>query len=91
MRGLRGNGPPEFWFTARRWTTEEFDAARHRTDLVPGGTAWVNLDHGRHGIGSASCGRSRRLRTGSRPAPGLSVRAHSRLPPADGDASQVIG
>ncbi|MFF9511739.1 glycoside hydrolase family 2 TIM barrel-domain containing protein [Streptomyces sp. NPDC014724] len=53
---LRVEGDPEFWFTARRWTTEELDAARHRADLVPGGTVWVNLDHGQHGIGSASCG-----------------------------------
>ncbi|MFF3848925.1 glycoside hydrolase family 2 TIM barrel-domain containing protein [Streptomyces sp. NPDC002328] len=54
--GLRIEGDPEFWFTARRWTTEQLDAARHRTDLVPGGTVWVNLDHGQHGIGSQSCG-----------------------------------
>ncbi|MBV7695889.1 glycoside hydrolase family 2 TIM barrel-domain containing protein [Streptomyces sp. TRM70350] len=54
--GLRIEGDPEFWFTARRWTTEQLDAARHRTDLTPGDTVWVNLDHGQHGIGSQSCG-----------------------------------
>ncbi|MEW2408946.1 glycoside hydrolase family 2 TIM barrel-domain containing protein [Streptomyces griseoviridis] len=54
--GLRVEGDPEFWFTARRWTTEQLDAADHRTDLVPGDTVWVNLDHGQHGIGSQSCG-----------------------------------
>ncbi|MFG2776959.1 glycoside hydrolase family 2 TIM barrel-domain containing protein [Streptomyces prunicolor] len=62
--GLRIDGDPEFWFTARRWTTEQLDAATHRTDLTPGtasnsGSAagvWVNLDHGQHGIGSQSCG-----------------------------------
>ncbi|MFF4118321.1 glycoside hydrolase family 2 TIM barrel-domain containing protein [Streptomyces sp. NPDC001714] len=62
--GLRIEGDPEFWFTARRWTTEQLDAATHRTDLTPGtasdsGSAagvWVNLDHGQHGIGSQSCG-----------------------------------
>ena len=54
--GLRIDGDPEFWFTARRWTTEELDAATHRTDLTPGDTVWVNLDHGQHGIGSQSCG-----------------------------------
>ncbi|MFI6208487.1 glycoside hydrolase family 2 TIM barrel-domain containing protein [Streptomyces sp. NPDC051041] len=54
--GLRVEGEPEFWFTARRWTTEQLDAARHLTDLVPGDTVWVNLDHGQHGIGSQSCG-----------------------------------
>ncbi|MGW3145304.1 glycoside hydrolase family 2 TIM barrel-domain containing protein [Streptomyces sp. NPDC001177] len=54
--GLRIEGEPEFWFTARRWTTEQLDAAAHRTDLTPGDTVWVNLDHGQHGIGSQSCG-----------------------------------
>ncbi|MFJ3231982.1 glycoside hydrolase family 2 TIM barrel-domain containing protein [Streptomyces sp. NPDC086787] len=54
--GLRIEGDPEFWFTARRWTTERLDAAAHRSDLTPDGTVWVNLDHGLHGIGSASCG-----------------------------------
>ncbi|MEU6916151.1 glycoside hydrolase family 2 TIM barrel-domain containing protein [Streptomyces olindensis] len=56
LGGLRIEGDPEFWFTARRWTTEQLDAARHRTDLTPGDTVWVNLDHGQHGIGSQSCG-----------------------------------
>ncbi|MFI8193575.1 glycoside hydrolase family 2 TIM barrel-domain containing protein [Streptomyces sp. NPDC085946] len=54
--GLRIEGDPVFWFSARRWTTEQLDAARHRTDLVPGDTVWVHLDHGLHGIGSQSCG-----------------------------------
>ncbi|MFE0513692.1 glycoside hydrolase family 2 TIM barrel-domain containing protein [Streptomyces sp. NPDC058964] len=54
--GLRIEGDPEFWFTARRWTSEQLDAAAHLTDLTPGDTVWVNLDHGQHGIGSQSCG-----------------------------------
>ncbi|MFD4564457.1 glycoside hydrolase family 2 TIM barrel-domain containing protein [Streptomyces sp. NPDC058467] len=54
--GLRVEGDPSFWFTARRWTTEHLDAAEHLTDLVPGDTVWVNLDHGQQGIGSQSCG-----------------------------------
>ncbi|MET8026939.1 glycoside hydrolase family 2 TIM barrel-domain containing protein [Streptomyces avermitilis] len=54
--GLRIEGEPEFWFTARRWTTEQLDAAEHLTDLTPGDTVWVNLDHGQQGIGSQSCG-----------------------------------
>ncbi|MFC4495146.1 glycoside hydrolase family 2 TIM barrel-domain containing protein [Streptomyces ovatisporus] len=45
-----------FWLTARRWTSEELDAAEHTTDLVAGETVWVNLDHAQHGIGSQSCG-----------------------------------
>ncbi|MET8682972.1 glycoside hydrolase family 2 TIM barrel-domain containing protein [Streptomyces sp. NPDC004732] len=54
--GLRveSDGAPAF--TARRWTTEQLDAARHRTDLTPGDTVWVNLDIDRHGIGTQSCG-----------------------------------
>ncbi|MBC2906640.1 glycoside hydrolase family 2 TIM barrel-domain containing protein [Streptomyces cupreus] len=56
LGGLRIEGDPEFWFTARRWTSEHLDAARHLTDLTPGDRVWVNLDHGQHGIGSQSCG-----------------------------------
>ncbi|MFI9804469.1 glycoside hydrolase family 2 TIM barrel-domain containing protein [Streptomyces sp. NPDC052301] len=64
LGGLRIEGDPEFFLTARRWTTEQLDAATHRTDLVPGAAAdsgaaagvWVNLDHRQHGIGSQSCG-----------------------------------
>ncbi|MFD3531162.1 glycoside hydrolase family 2 TIM barrel-domain containing protein [Streptomyces sp. NPDC058664] len=54
--GVRVGGEPAFWFTARRWTSEELDAAAHRPDLVPGDTLWLNLDHAQHGIGSQSCG-----------------------------------
>jgi beta-galactosidase len=56
LGGLRIEGEPEFWFSARRWTTEQLDAARHRTDLAPGDTVWVHLDHALTGIGSQSCG-----------------------------------
>ncbi|MEU5216987.1 glycoside hydrolase family 2 TIM barrel-domain containing protein [Streptomyces sp. NPDC020807] len=54
--GLRVSGDPVFAFTARPWTTEQLDAAAHRTDLVPGDTLWLHLDHALHGIGSQSCG-----------------------------------
>ncbi|MFI6348381.1 glycoside hydrolase family 2 TIM barrel-domain containing protein [Streptomyces sp. NPDC050560] len=54
--GLRIEGEPAFWLTARRWTTEHLEAARHRTDLVAGDTLWLHLDHRHHGIGTASCG-----------------------------------
>ncbi|MEU1463429.1 glycoside hydrolase family 2 TIM barrel-domain containing protein [Streptomyces sp. NPDC005727] len=56
LGGLRIEGDPEFSLTARRWTTKHLDAAAHLTDLVPGDTVWVNLDHGLHGLGSQSCG-----------------------------------
>ncbi|MGW0820223.1 glycoside hydrolase family 2 TIM barrel-domain containing protein [Streptomyces sp. NPDC002845] len=69
--GLRIEGDPEFWFTARRWTSEQLDAAEHLTDLKPGGTTWVNLDHGQMGIGSQSCG------------PGALPQYHLRAQPAE--------
>ncbi|GHE01265.1 glycoside hydrolase family 2 TIM barrel-domain containing protein [Streptomyces alanosinicus] len=57
LGGLRIEGDPVFSLTARRWTTEQLDAATHLTDLVPAdSTVWVNLDHAQHGIGSQSCG-----------------------------------
>ncbi|MFF9019034.1 glycoside hydrolase family 2 TIM barrel-domain containing protein [Streptomyces eurythermus] len=71
LGGLRIEGDPAFFLTARRWTTEQLDAAAHRTDLVPGDTVWVNLDHGQHGIGSQSCG------------PGPLPQYHLRAEPAE--------
>ncbi|MEU7558557.1 glycoside hydrolase family 2 TIM barrel-domain containing protein [Streptomyces eurythermus] len=71
LGGLRIEGDPVFLLTARRWTTEQLDAAAHRTDLVPGDTVWVNLDHGQHGIGSQSCG------------PGPLPQYHLRAEPAE--------
>ncbi|MEU9734411.1 glycoside hydrolase family 2 TIM barrel-domain containing protein [Streptomyces sp. NPDC048002] len=56
LGGLRIEGDPEFWFGARRWTSEQLDAAGHATDLTPGDTVWVTLDHALHGLGSQSCG-----------------------------------
>ncbi|GAA2328132.1 DUF4981 domain-containing protein [Streptomyces kunmingensis] len=54
--GLRIDGEPDFSLTARRWTSEQLDAAEHLTDLTPTGTVWLNLDHAQQGIGSQSCG-----------------------------------
>ncbi|GLW08137.1 beta-galactosidase [Microtetraspora sp. NBRC 13810] len=54
--GIRFDGLPHFGFTARRWTSEDLDAARHPHDLVPRDRVYVNLDLAQHGIGSASCG-----------------------------------
>ena len=45
-----------FDFTARRWTSEQLEAARHPRDLVDSGRVWLNLDHAQQGLGSASCG-----------------------------------
>ncbi|MFD0318041.1 glycoside hydrolase family 2 TIM barrel-domain containing protein [Streptomyces flavalbus] len=71
LGGLRIEGDPAFWFTARRWTTEHLDAAAHLTDLAPGDRVWVNLDHAQHGIGSQSCG------------PGVLPRYELRAAPAE--------
>jgi beta-galactosidase len=54
--GLRVEGRPHVELTARRWTTEDLDAAAHTPDLVARDRVWVNLDHAEEGIGSASCG-----------------------------------
>jgi beta-galactosidase len=55
-RGVRFEGDPRFGFTARRWTSEDLDVARHPVDLVPRDAVYVNIDLAQHGIGSASCG-----------------------------------
>jgi beta-galactosidase len=54
--GIRVEGEPTFDLTARPWTSEHLDAARHPTDLRPDDRVWVNLDLAQQGIGSASCG-----------------------------------
>ncbi|MER5438146.1 glycoside hydrolase family 2 TIM barrel-domain containing protein [Streptomyces sp. NPDC002790] len=56
LGGLRIEGEPEYALTARRWTTQQLDAATHRTDLTPGDTLWIHLDHAQQGIGTQSCG-----------------------------------
>jgi len=45
-----------FDFTARRWTSEALEEARHPQDLRDSGRVWLNLDHGQQGLGSSSCG-----------------------------------
>jgi len=54
--GLTVIGAPHFALTARPWTSEDLDAARHTTDLVERDRVHVNLDAALHGIGTASCG-----------------------------------
>ncbi|MFG1910180.1 glycoside hydrolase family 2 TIM barrel-domain containing protein [Kribbella sp. NPDC048928] len=54
--GLRVTGAPHFQLTARRWTTEDLEAARHRSDLTPRDHIYLNLDLAQNGLGSASCG-----------------------------------
>ncbi|NIK57734.1 glycoside hydrolase family 2 TIM barrel-domain containing protein [Kribbella shirazensis] len=54
--GVRVTGAPHFQLTARRWTTEDLEAARHRSDLTPRDHIYLNLDLAQTGLGSASCG-----------------------------------
>ena len=54
--GLRVEGRPHVEVTARRWTSEDLDAATHTPELVPRDRIWLNLDHAQQGIGTASCG-----------------------------------
>ena len=54
--GLRVEGRPHLEVTARRWTSEDLDAATHTPELVARDRIWVNLDHAQQGIGTASCG-----------------------------------
>ncbi|MET9275783.1 glycoside hydrolase family 2 TIM barrel-domain containing protein [Kribbella sp. NPDC003557] len=54
--GLRVSGAPYFQLTARRWTTEDLEHARHRSDLAPRDHIYLNLDLAQTGLGSASCG-----------------------------------
>ena len=54
--GLRVEGRPHIDVTARRWTSEDLDAATHTPELVARDRIWVNLDHAQQGIGTASCG-----------------------------------
>ncbi|WP_042410061.1 glycoside hydrolase family 2 TIM barrel-domain containing protein [Streptacidiphilus carbonis] len=54
--GLRIKARSAFGFTARPWTSEQLDSARHTYDLVPGPHTVVTLDAALDGLGSASCG-----------------------------------
>ena len=54
--GLRVEGRPQVELTARRWTSEDLDAARHAADLVPRDRVWLNVDLAQHGLGSGACG-----------------------------------
>jgi beta-galactosidase len=54
--GLRVEGAPPFWLTARPWSTQALDAAEHTHELLRGRTLWLHLDHAVHGVGSHACG-----------------------------------
>ena len=67
-QGLRINAYSSLGFTARPWTSEQLDRARHSYELSPGPYTVVTLDAGLDGLGSASCG----------PAPLAAYRLHPK-------------
>ena len=54
--GLLVEGGPVFAFSARRWSTEQLDDARHPPDLRATDRVHLHLDLAQHGIGTAACG-----------------------------------
>jgi beta-galactosidase len=54
--GVAVSGDPTLQFTARRWTTQDLDAARHDGELRARDRIWLDLDIAQQGIGTASCG-----------------------------------
>ncbi len=54
--GLRIDAATRIDVTARRWSTERLDAARHQSELAAGDRIYLHLDHAHHGLGSAACG-----------------------------------
>ncbi|NUT43210.1 MAG: DUF4981 domain-containing protein [Thermoactinospora sp.] len=67
--GFRVSGEPAFGLTARRWSTADLEAARHRPDLVPGDHVHLHLDLAHQGIGTATCGPGTLPRYDLIPAP----------------------
>jgi beta-galactosidase len=55
-KGIRIDGAPLFALTARPWTSDDLDAAKHPFELTPRGRLYVNIDYQQSGVGSASCG-----------------------------------
>jgi beta-galactosidase len=54
--GVRVEGAPSFWLTARPWATQALEAAAHTHELERGEALWLHLDHGLNGVGTAACG-----------------------------------
>ncbi|WP_337102524.1 glycoside hydrolase family 2 TIM barrel-domain containing protein [Paenibacillus sp. YIM B09110] len=54
--GLLATGSPQFDFTARRYTSEDLEKAKHTYELKEHDRVFLHLDLAQNGIGSASCG-----------------------------------
>ncbi|MCY9666625.1 beta-galactosidase subunit alpha [Paenibacillus alginolyticus] len=54
--GLLAVGQPQLEFSAHRYRAEDFEQAKHSTELAPRDTITLNLDYRQNGLGSNSCG-----------------------------------
>lgn len=54
--GLLAAGDPQFDFTARKFSADDLEKAKHTYDLKERDRIFLNLDLAQNGIGSASCG-----------------------------------
>lgn len=54
--GLLAIDQPTINFSAHRYTIDDFQKARHTSDLIPRDEITLNRDHAQNGLGSASCG-----------------------------------
>lgn len=54
--GLFAAGLPQLEFSAHRYTADDFEQAKHVTDLVQRDFVTLNLDYRQNGLGSNSCG-----------------------------------
>lgn len=81
-RALHVTALGELGFTARPWTSEQLDAARHAHDLTAGPDTWLTLDAALDGIGSASVGPTPTARFRLHPRP-LTLRARLRATGGD--------
>jgi beta-galactosidase len=89
--GLRIDGAPPFWFTARPWSTQALDAAEHTHELERSNVVWLHLDHALHGIGSRSCGPDVLPAHRLAAAPAAFSFAFTALPPSDADGPDAHG
>lgn len=55
-KGLEVRGDAPFWFSAKRYTTADLEAALHDDELPRRDRVFLTLDHAMNGLGSNSCG-----------------------------------
>ncbi|TJY42483.1 beta-galactosidase subunit alpha [Cohnella pontilimi] len=54
--GLLAQGQPKLEFSAHRYAPEDFEQAKHHSELAPRETITLHLDYRQNGLGSNSCG-----------------------------------